>query len=378
MSLFIITGEPSGDLHAGHLIEKLKEKNPGLKIEGVAGPHMRSQGVTGPLSMEDFLVMGFTDVLVALPKLYRHFHTICRHIISTQPSGVVFVDYPGLNIRLAKALRKKGYKGKLIHYISPTVWAHGKHRADVMAKYLDLLITIYPFEAALYAHTPLLVEYVGNPLCNYVDAYSYDPAWKAEQNIVGIFPGSREQEVQRNLPVILEAAHKFLQKHPKTLFSISCASEPLETVIKKMLAQKVPNDLDKFVCVPKQWTYELMKSCRCAIAKSGTVTLELAFHGIPTVVVYQLTPLNRFIAKHILRLKLHHYCIVNILGDDEIFPELIAEAATPEKLLSHLDTLYSNDIVRKQKIQACHLIHKRLGNGNANANAADAILRTIA
>lgn len=381
-SVFILVGEASGDLHGGHLAAKLKGSD--VAVEGVAGPHMRREGVSGPLAMEDFEVMGFTDVLKALPRLYRQFQLLCNHILKEQPDAVIFIDYPGFNLRLSKALRKKGFKGKLIHYISPSVWAWGKKRTHYMAQYLDLLLTIYPFEAAYFSHTPLPVEYVGNPLCNYIDSYIYDAEWKNElglkenASIVGIFPGSRAEEIHRNLPMIIQTALQFLVKHPTTVFAISCTTPHAEVKIRKTIQEIAPAEYhDNFVFVPKKWTYELMQSCRCAIAKSGTVTLELALHDIPTAVVYKLTRLNKFIAQYILQLKLPYYCIVNILGDEEIFPELIAKDASVESLNSILENLYSNDIYRKQKIQACHILHKRLSYGNASSQAAEAILRTL-
>src|SRR5262249_37561778 len=130
--LYIFAGEKSGDLHGSHLVSKLQDISSGLHFEGVAGPKMREQGVKGPLRMEDFEVIGLTDVLISLPKLYKQFYSVRNYILKTNPEAVILIDYPGFNLRLAKSLRDSGYSGKIIQYVSPTVWAWGKHRIDSM------------------------------------------------------------------------------------------------------------------------------------------------------------------------------------------------------------------------------------------------------
>src|SRR5437016_2086989 len=144
---FIFAGESSGDLHGSRLMEALK-KSKGCTFTGVGGPLMRAQYMKSILNMEDFLVIGFTDVIKALPKLYKQFYKVRDAILKQEPDCVILIDYPEFNLRLAKALRKKKYKGKIVQYICPTVWAHGKHRINTMANTLDLLLTIFPFEAA--------------------------------------------------------------------------------------------------------------------------------------------------------------------------------------------------------------------------------------
>ena len=158
--LFIFVGEKSADLHGEKILQALKQLDPALHISGVAGPRMRKVGIECILPMEDFQVMGFIDVFLALPKLVRQFYFVADQILSSNPKAVLFIDYPGFNLRMAKHLRKKGYKGKLCHYICPSVWAWGKKRIPLMAKHLDLLLTILPFEKNYFADTDLQVAYV--------------------------------------------------------------------------------------------------------------------------------------------------------------------------------------------------------------------------
>lgn len=374
--LFLFAGEASGDLHGSHLIKALKQQMPTLKLEGVAGPKMRAEGVDEILSMEEFQVMGITDVLKALPRLYKHFYRLRDHILSSQPEGIVLIDYPGFNLRLAKALRAKKYAGKIVHYVSPTVWACGRHRIEEMAKTLDLLLTIYPFEASYFQDTSLQVAYVGNPLCEYLEQYQYNKQWReslgipADQPLIALFPGSRLHEVQRHLPMMLEAASQYKRRFPEAIFAIS--GEPNAEIA-------FPTNLQNSVYwVPGKWTYELMRDSDLALAKSGTVTLELALHQRPTVVIYQLTWLNRLYAKYILKLNLPHYCIVNILSQQCTFPELIEKGLSTDNIFHHLASFSLHKEKRESCQTACRAVHQSLSGFTSSQSAAETILKVMA
>ena len=377
--LFIFAGEPSGDLHGSRLITLLKEKRPGLSIEGVSGPKMRKEGVQGILRMEDFEVMGFSDVLIALPRLYKHFHSVLTRILNTKPDGVVLIDYPGFNLRLAKALRKKGFSGKIIHYISPSVWAWGRHRIEEMEKTLDLLLTIFPFESAYFTESKLEVCYVGSPIKESITKHHYDNLWLQKYGIakadklIALFPGSRKGEISRNLPLILEAAELLKKNDPELIFGISCFNSFVHSLLAKNKDRYsfLENSL---YCISNKHTYELMRDSRAAIAKSGTTTLELAIHSCPTVVVYKLTSLNRIYAKYFLKVNLPHYCIVNILAGKKVFPELIVEGLNASNLLKQIQPLINEGHERRLCIHSCEEINASLGNGDASSKAAESIL----
>lgn len=382
--LFIFAGELSGDMHGGKLLEAFRLN--GLHFEsltGVGGPDMRAQGVDNVFSMEDFDVMGFSDVLRCLPRLWKQFYRIRDHILNTAPQAAVFIDSPSFSLRMASSLRRCGFKGKIVQYISPTVWAWGRNRILKMANTLDLLLTIYPFEAQHFTQTSLKVEYVGNPVHERVRHYQYDPDWhKAcgipqpeRQQLLALFPGSREGEIQRNLPKQLKAAQQLHEDYPETSLAISCANDHHKSLILHILNETGWSFKQEIFFVPKKYSYELMRSCRSAIAKSGTVTLELALHGCPTVVVYELTLLNHLIAKYILRVNLPHYCIVNILRGRTVFPELIADGFTPENLIRHIKELHIEGIARKQCVEECLAVQGILKEENASQRAVQAIIQ---
>jgi lipid-A-disaccharide synthase len=381
--LFIFAGEPSGDLHGAHLLQALKRILPDYHTKGVGGPQMRSQGLQTVMDMEDFAVMGFTDVLKSLPKLYQNFIKIRDNILESNPEAVIFIDYPGFNLRMAHTLRKKGYKGRLIHYICPSVWAWGKNRIKKMTQTLDLLLTIFPFEAPYFSHTPLQVEYVGNPLQEYIRHHHYDDHWHQkcelpkDKNLIAIFPGSRQGEIKRNLPKQLAGARLLRESDPNLAFGISCVSNHLIPLIQEIASlNHLKTGVDLFF-VPKIFSYELMRDSQSAIAKSGTVTLELALHKRPTVVVYELSRLNHIIAKYGMRLNLPHYCIVNILCGKQVFPELIEQGFTSQNLYEQIRALHADGEARNACLTDCQKLQDLLQKNNASQTAAQAIAKVL-
>lgn len=378
MKGFIFAGEASGDLHGSHLIQSLHQEFQHCELHGVAGPQMRLQKVTPFLPMENFEVMGFTDVLFALPRLWKYFHQIKNHILKGNYDAVVLIDYPGFNLRLAKALRNKKYKGKIIQYISPSVWAHGRKRIDYMAATLDLLLTIYPFEKECFKDSSLPVVYVGNPLKNYLENRPIASGWHQKTGLtsgefIALFPGSRQGEVARNLPIQLQAAIALKKHFPSLQIAVSCGHASVREVMQN-IAEGYGMELNKdLFIVPREHTYSMMQECRTAIAKSGTVTLELALNKCPTLVTYPLTILNKWIAKTILSVNLPHYCIVNILGNKEVFPEFIDTHLCLEEINQKLYELHIDGLKRESVISNCRQIQEILGSGAASRQAALAI-----
>lgn len=345
---FISVGESSGDLHAAALIKELRLQAPTAQISGIAGPMMRKEGIQQLLPMEQLQVMGFVDVVLAFPRIYRTFQKVKKEILATQPDKVICVDYPGFHLKLAEKLRKEGFKGKIIQYISPTVWAHGKQRIKTLEKHFDLLLCILPFEPSHYSESTLKVKYVGNPLVERIASYSYDEHWKEkcgidpQQPILALFPGSRPSEIEKHLPLMLEAA-------------------------KDWQGQVVVSGKEG---IPREYTYELMRDCTAAVAKSGTVTLELALHHKPAIVIYKTNALNRWVAKHIMKLQhLPYFCLVNILANKELYPEFIRQQFNGEDLRVKLATLDLDSISRE-----CIQLKNDLGAYQSSKLAAEAVI----
>ncbi len=340
-NIFIFAGETSGDLYSAMLLMELKQKLPDVHFWGVGGPSSKDL-IERVLPMEKFQVMGLSDVLKALPRLVTSFYTLKKQILSKNPEMCIFIDQPSFSIKLAKKLREAGYKGKIVQYVAPTVWAWKKERADEMAKYFDLLLTLFDFEPKYFAHTKLKTVFVGHPIVELIaNDNSQSLVFDSERPVLALFPGSRPAEIRRNLPKQLEAAILYRKKHPTVQIAVS--------------GSQLPEDLapQGVALVPFNARYELMKKCHLAIAKSGTVTLELALHEVPTVVTYELSRLNYLMARFVMKVdKMPYFSIVNILAGKEVFIERIKGTFTAKDIAESLENIRYKECVEEcQKLK---------------------------
>lgn len=370
--VFFFSGEHSGDMHAAGAVSALKQLMPNIHVGGVAGPCLREEEIDVLMNMEEFDVMGVTDVIKAFPRLYKHFRKVRTHILKTQPDITVLVDYQDFNLQLSKSLRKHGYKGKIIQYISPTVWAWRAARADTLAKYINALFTIFPFEAKYFSHTPLDVRYIGNPTKEKIDSYSYCKEWMTEldlpnQPIISLFPGSRKSEITHNLPLHLKVAQQLFSNNKNIAFGVSSTNTQLLKSIQDEIRKSTLTLGENIFTIPRKYSFELMDKSTLSLAKSGTVTLELALHNTPTVVTYEISKTQEFIAKHILKLNLPHYCIVNILANKEIFPEHYGANLPVDSVTQSLNSLQQK---HQEAVHSCHQLHEILTSARPGPTAA--------
>jgi len=371
--LYVLAGEPSGDLQGAHLLEAIYSQAPHLTIAGVAGPRMRMHPIQCTTRMEELQVMGFIDVFKAMPRLLRLFRQIRNEILRLQPKTVVCIDYPGFNIRLERSLRRHGYHGQLIHYICPTVWAWGKGRIPIMTQNLDSLLSIFPFEKQCFAGTSLSVEYVGHPLVekikkhskfeHFKEHYGIDPARK----ILAIFPGSRKTEIERNFSIQMQTARRLQAAANDLEIAVSLAHPDLRTLL------AAPN----IHLIEPEHHYDLMQNSHLALATSGTVTLEIALFQTPAIVNFAIKPLDVFIAQKILRINLAYYAMPNILAGKEVFPELFGPHLTIDSLFQKAQQFWFDPNVRAVCQANCARMREMLGNENAAEKAAVLILNSL-
>lgn len=359
VDLYIFTGETSGDDRAYEILSQIRKQKPLTTVYGVPGPKLRTLNVSHTICMESFQVMGFMDVLKSLPKLYRLFHHVKNEILRLNPKGVVLIDYPGFTLRLAKALRKQGYTGKLIQYVCPTVWAWKKDRIPLMEDTLDMLLALFPFEPAYFDQAKLQTSYIGHPLVEsfYEDTEPKEWIPPYTTPFLSIFPGSRQTEIERNLPLQLAVAEE-----TKLPLAVSAAHEKFLPLIKKITQNELP-------IIPPNETKQLLKTTSYALATSGTICLELALNNVPTVCNFAIRPLDQFIATKIFNINLPFYCIVNILAQREVFPEYFGSNLTFQSLSEGLHKIIDGT-------HACDtsIIHKILGMKKASEEAAQKII----
>ncbi|SCY11792.1 lipid-A-disaccharide synthase [Desulfoluna spongiiphila] len=328
MKLFIVAGEPSGDMHATELVHALKNASPDIDVYSAGGPGLAACS-TQVEDLASLAVTGFFEVISYLPTLIRVFNRIAAKIEEINPDVVIFTDYPDFNFRMAKRVAKPGRK--LVYFISPQLWAWRKGRLKLVKQYIDKMLVIFPFEEGFYKENGVEAAFVGNPLVNTIPAMKAETRKEAGPRRILLLPGSRSKEVKSNLATMCQAkkamdgrldARYSVLKHPSldaTLFK--SAHEAGIRVFEG-------NPHDEFQKVD------------LAIACSGTVTFELALSGVPTVVLYRMNAVTYHVAKRLV--KVDAISIPNLILGHHVFPELIQDAATPEGIAEEVVTILSD------------------------------------
>ncbi len=384
LKIMVVAGEASGDSHAAALISSLRELSPDIKSEffGAAGPKMRLAGVDSVVDSDDFAIVGLAEIAQALPMFLNAFKKLKRSASVKRPDVVILVDFPEFNLKLAKALKRQGLR--VIYYISPQLWAWRKYRVSAVRKYVDLMLTILPFEKDWYAaHGVPQVEYVGNPLAKEV----YSTVGKEEfcgihdldstRPIISLLPGSRQTEITKILPVMLAGAGLILNERSDVQFVIAAAGakarDRIEAILNKesMSGVRLP---EKLVVVEAQ-TYDALNASDAAAVTSGTATLETGMIGTPLVIVYRGSKVNYKLLRPLINVE--HFGLINLIAEKRIAKEMIQDDFTAEALSVELIRLIepsTNLAVREDLAIAV----EKLGDGGASKKAAEAILRFLA
>ncbi|MGA8482503.1 MAG: lipid-A-disaccharide synthase [Chthoniobacterales bacterium] len=370
MKLYIIAGESSGDAHAAVLMHELHSLRSDIQFYGAGGPRMREVGGSHIFEWTQEAVVGLWDVIVKYPYFRTQFHRMYREICRLLPDAVIFVDYPGFNLRLANYLHRKGYPGKKIYYISPQVWAWNRGRIGRMARYLDLMMCIFPFEKPLYEASGLRTEFVGHPMIAELEAKRIPI--KRDPKLIGLLPGSREREVRRIFPIMLEAASILLQRDPSIRFEVSAASEELCELIEQIA---VHHDFPR-IPIGIRHSVELMQRAFVGMVASGTATMEASFFRFPFVLLYKVSWLT-FLPGRLL-VKVNYLGMPNILAaEPPIIPEFIQHQAVPEHIAESVWSLYSDEPTRTNMIKAMDEIILQLAEGEAGHRAAEVVLQEL-
>ena len=366
--LFILAGEASGDVLAAQLMHAVGKVKGPVAWSGIGGPHMKEAGLTSSEEMGQLSIIGISDALAALPRLYRLADRLIDQILDTRPDIVFTVDSKAFSVRFAKRLRKRlsggAWQPQLIHMVAPTIWAWGEWRKKVFEQTFDGLLCLFPFEPELFDQTQLQVKFIGHPQTDLplqttpIDSCSYD---------FTLMPGSRRIEVKYHLPLMLTVLKKLQHKYSR-LSAILPAVPHLYGMISE---QVIATGLDRMIDVQKIPARQALSQSKAVIAASGTATLEAALSGVPGVVIYHLTPLNRLFAK--LFYKRATPVLPDLIMNSQHYPFLL-----PPKLNSN--TLYyeatqlMDELERRHadmEVQAKQLYNKlKAGRGQFSENLA--------
>jgi lipid-A-disaccharide synthase len=370
----IVAGEASADIYGADLVREALKLDPLLRFFGIGGARMREAGVETLVDSADMAVVGLVEVLKHFDVISGAFLRLKRILSADRPDLLILIDYPGFNLRLAKAARKAGVK--VLYYISPQVWAWHQERVKKIARLVDHMAVILPFEVPFYERAGVPVSFVGHPMTDLVkvvagrdDAaagFGLDPG----RRIVGLFPGSRRSEIERLLPVICEAAVLLKQRFPDVQFVLPLASTLRDDDVTPQLTAA---GLD--VAISRERIHDLIRACDAVVSVSGTVTLEIALVGTPMVIIYKLSPLTYLLAKRLV--KVDNIGLCNIVAGETVVRELIQAEANPAMIADEIGSILTDAGHAGAIREKLAAIRGRLGGGGASANVARLMLATM-
>lgn len=363
--VMIVAGEASGDLHGAHLVRALRREAPGLFVCGIGGDHLRAEGVRILLDASRLAVVGITEVLAKLPVVWQALGLAKKLLHSLRPDLLILIDFPDFNLRVARMAKKRGIP--VLYYVSPQIWAWRRGRVQTIKQRVDHMAVILPFEAGFYQAHGVPVTFVGHPLLDVWGGMPplQPPAGLVAAPVVGLLPGSREGEIQRLLPVMLQAARRLENQFKTIRFLVSVAP----TVNREQfggIMQRYPGKAP--IEVVAGGIEPILRACHLVLAASGTVTLEAAIGGMPMVIIYKVSPLSYRIGKALIRVK--HISLVNLIAGRGLVPELIQDQATPTNIAAAAAAMLADP--RKLAALRTELLKIRslLGGRGASARVA--------
>ena len=375
--IMVLTGEPSGDLHAGNLVKEIRQSNNTIYFSGIGGTHLENQDVDLFYNIANLSAMGITEVLMQFGQIKRAFDLFKEKLKSNTPDLIILVDYPGFNLKAAQ-FAKNHYKIKILYYITPKVWAWKKSRLKKIKKYVDHAALILPFEEKIYKKADIRSTYVGNPLTDEYPENISKPFFRSnhllskhkDRVIIGLLPGSRKAEIKNLLSIMIKAADLIHKKNRRVSFIISQASSTHKETIKIILNKIKEKSLFQINNGPVK---DIFLKSDLVIAASGTVTLEAALCCVPTIIIYRMSTISYRLAK--LFVKIKYAGLANLIVNKEIMPELLQDDATPEKISKKALDMLDHLVVFENQLQ---MVRKLLGTKGASkrtANIAIGLLR---
>ena len=361
-SVMIVAGEASGDLYGATLATEFRALSPETRLLGMGGDRMREAGVETLVDANVMAVMGIVEVLGHLPVIVKGFDILKQRLLNDPPRLLILIDYPDFNLRLARVAKRAGIK--VLYFISPQVWAWRSGRITGIGRVVDMMAVLFPFEVPFYQKAGIPVSFVGHPLLDMVaptlgaQAAAASLGLDATRRTVGLFPGSRKSVIKRLLPVILESAALLKARMPELQFVLPLASS--------LRLGDIEADLERAgleIKVISGRNHDVMSACDAAISVSGTVIMELALVGVPTVLIYKVSPLTYQIGKRVINVP--HIGICNIVAEKRLIKELIQHEAHPVAIADEIDALLNDQAYAGEVRAGLAGVREKLGSGGA-------------
>ena len=377
MQLMIVAGEPSGDLHASHVVQALKAKCSEISFHGMGGDMMEEAGVSLDIHIRDSAVMGFAEAFAVLPKFLKKQALLKKRIRQQTLDALLLIDFAEFNMPLAKYAHTQGVR--VIYYIPPKAWAWRPGRAKKLAKRANAIASIFPFETEFYQNAGAPAEFVGHPLVDFAKT-DLTPTQAREKlglqndtQVIGLMPGSRRSEVQRMLPIMLKAAANVVKDYPDSEWVLPLAPGISEELISHCTEriEGVPT-----IKLLHDQTYAAMRAATLMLITSGTATLEAACIGSPMIILYRTSWLNWRIINALTPLE--HSGLPNLIAKKRIVPELLQDDLTPEALTEFTLDLLRNPEKLKTQRDSLNTVFQQLGESGASERTAQLVLEQVA
>jgi len=372
--IFILTGEPSGDKLASKVIAKLKNSRSDIEYLSVGGEYLKSLGVKSLYDLKEVTYLGFTKVLLNIFKIKRKINHTVKEIIEFKPDILFSVDSPDFTLRVAKEVKKKNPNIKTIHFVAPQIWVWRKNRVKKIKSFLDHILLLFPFEKKYFDRESIRSTFTGHPLLEDNEKSKVDISQIIKENkkIFSIYPGSRLSEINVLIPILFKFVKKMNEKYRDIFFIFHSTSENVQSIQNLLNKQGFKNCA---AISDDKIKSHILKSSIFAVAKSGTVSLEICNKKIPSIIIYKMGLVNFFIIKMLVKVKFAN--IINIAADEEVIPELLQSKCNSENIFNNVDKLLTDNKALQEQITKSQEIIRNFKTEKSSEIASSVLLNHL-
>ena len=372
--IFILTGEPSGDKLASKVMSKLKSSKSDIEYLSVGGEHLKSLGIKSLYDLKEVTYLGFTRVLLNIFKIKKKINETVDKIIEFNPDILFSVDSPDFTLRVAEKVKKINSNIKTIHFVAPQVWIWRENRVKHIKSFLDHMLLLFPFEKKYFDKENIQSTFTGHPLLEDQKQIKIDISQiiKEHKKIISIFPGSRTSELKVLLPILIDFVKLMNEKYKDIFFVFHSTSEQNKSIQEKLVQEGFKNCGS--ICDEKIKS-EILKSSTFAVAKSGTVSLEICNAKVPSIIIYKMNSINFFIVKMLVKVKFAN--VINIAADEEVIPELLQSSCNSKNIFNNVDRLLGDQNSSQKQINRSQEIISKFKTNQSSEIAASVLSNSL-
>ena len=372
--IFILTGEPSGDKLASKVIDKLKNSRSDIEYLSVGGEHLKALGIKSLYDLKEVTYLGFTRVLLNIFKIKSKINKTVKEIIKFKPDILFSVDSPDFTLRVAKEVKKKNPNIRTIHFVAPQIWVWREYRVKQLKSFLDHVLLLFPFEKKYFDKEDIQSTFIGHPLLEDQSRSKVDISQIIDENkkIFSIFPGSRLSEIKVLIPILFEFIKKMNEKYKDLFFVFHSTSENVQ-LIQKLIQEEGFKNCSAIG--DEKIKYHILKKSIFAVAKSGTISLEICNAKVPSVIIYKMNRINFFIIKMLVKVKSPN--IINIAAGEEVIPQLLQSKCNPDEIFKIVEEILNDKKSLEEQIRKSQDILNTFKKNNSSEIASTVLLNHL-